>query len=96
MDEKGCEQKFRLVDRVSHKWQEFGLLLGVTMNNLNAWESEHRRNAATCWGEVMKFWLTGGVGGGEYPITWDILLSNAQLSEVAKGLEIAVSAAVNS
>ncbi len=51
------------------------------------------------WGEVMKFWLTGGVGGGEYPITWEglyILLTNAQLSEVAKGLEIAVSAAVTS
>ena len=93
-DENGRRQTFRLVDKASAKWQLFGTLLGVSSNNLTAWEVEHQRNAVSCWNKVMNFWLTGG-GSSEYPISWEglfILLADADLSEVAKDMEIAVCA----
>lgn len=67
------------------------------MNQLKAWDSENRRDAATCWKEVMAYWLNGG-GKDDYPATWEdlyILLDDAELTEIARKLKDAVTSAAH-
>ena len=37
---------------VSAKWYDFGLLLGIGFNELEAWEAQHRGDANKCWNKV--------------------------------------------
>ena len=90
--EHGCQQGFRLVDKVSSKWQTFGRRVKIEHNKLKALEDQYR-DPARCWLEVMEHWLNGG-GNREYPVTWDglyALLEDVEFSEVAKELKKAVS-----
>ena len=75
------------------KWKDFGLLLGMTLNDLEALEREHRGKAKDIWNQVMDHWLAGR-GGGDYPTSWEgmyALLNDLELSEVADELEKAVN-----
>ena len=36
---------------VSASWYNFGLLLGIGLNELKTWDANHR-DAAICWNEV--------------------------------------------
>ncbi len=96
-DGSGHEQTFRLVDRVSSKWMEFGRLLGLHANQLDGWKMESLGTVATCWNKVMAFWLEEGGGGGgaqDYPATWEglySLLEDLNLREIAKELEMKVA-----
>lgn len=94
-DKKGGKHIFRLVDRVSAKWKDFGLLLGLSPNQLSAWERQFRGNANKCWTKVMEHWLNGGAKD-DYPPTWEglyMLLENAQFLQVAEDLKKAVQEA---
>ena len=85
--------KFQLVSQVSAKWKDFGLLLNVTLNDLEALEQEHRGNAKNIWNRVMDHWLAGK-GGYDYPASWEglyTLLKDLDFSEVSDELEKAVS-----
>ena len=80
------------MSKVSVKWKDFGLRLGMTLNDLEAWEREHRGAAKDIWNKVMDHWLAGG-GGHDYPATWEglySLLRDVELSEAANQLEKAV------
>lgn len=91
-DERGCPQIFRLVDRVSASWKEFGVILGLGTNQLEKWEAQYRGDANMCWARVIEEWLNGGIGS-DYPVTWEglyTLLKDAQYSVVAEELKIAV------
>ncbi len=75
------------------KWKGFGLRLGMTLNDLEALEREHRGNAKDIWNKVMDHWLAGG-SGHDYPASWEglyTLLNDLELSEVAKRLQKAVN-----
>ena len=91
LDEQGQQRTFRLVDLVSVKWREFGLLLGLTQNQLEGWSTQHLGNSSHCWHEVMQHWLDGVSRG--YPVSWEglyRLLKDAEYPAVARKLEVAV------
>ena len=88
-DEEGQEQVMRLVKLVSAEWQDFGMLLGMDLDELRAWKSE---SASWCWNKVMKQWLSQG-GTQDYPATWEGLYSLLKVtgfSDIAQQLEKAV------
>ena len=90
---KWSKGKFRLVNRVSGTWKEFGTLLEVEQNQLDAWRNECRDDAGRCWDKVMGHWLSTG-GTSDYPATWDglyILLEDVEFSEVAVELKEVIS-----
>ena len=92
-DEQGQKQVFRLVKRVSAKWYDFGMLLGVGLNELDAWEIQYRADATRCWNKVMDNWLTTG-GSRDYPATWEglrVLLDDLDFGNVAMDLNRALS-----
>ena len=94
-DERGEEQTFRLVNRVSLKWESFGYRLDLPQNMLGAWRDECLNNSARCWCKVMHHWLTGG-DTPDYPVTWDglyVMLKDVEYSEEARELREAVLAA---
>lgn len=93
VDKHGQKKTFRLVDRVSSRWRKFGILLGLTMNQLEAWDDQHRGNASICWNKVMEYWLAGD-DVDDYPATWEglyTLLNDCTFSEVAADLKRIVS-----
>ena len=93
-DERGEEQKFRLVNRVSSRWESFGYRLDLPQNMLDAWREECHHISARCWCKVMHHWLTGG-DTPDYPATWDGLyemLEDVEYFEVARQLREAVLA----
>ena len=90
-DEHGDRQTYHLVKKVSSKWIEFGLALGLENNELEAWEADLRGQTERCWRKVMQHWLDGGTN--DYPSTWEGLyemLTDQGYAEVAKGLKTAV------
>lgn len=92
-DERGLTQTFRLVDRVSASWKNFGIILGLTMNQLKRWEDQYRGDSNSCWARVMEFWLSGGSDKDDYPVTWEglyTLLYDTEYSVVADELKMVV------
>lgn len=68
------------------------MLLGISSNQLSAWEEQYRGNANMCWTKVMEHWLNG-VGTERYPPTWEglyMLLEDTQYVQVAEELKRAV------
>ena len=80
------------MNRVSAKWYNFGMLLGLDLNQLDGWEAEYRGNASRCWNRVMNQWLTQG-GSHDYPATWEglyTLLRDTEFPNIATKLKNAV------
>ena len=95
-DKKGRQKEFRLVKQVSAKWKRFGVILGVTSNDLDALEEQYRGKAESCWREVMRHWLEGG-GGCGYPASWSglcTLLRDAEYAEIANQVKRVVDRAI--
>ncbi len=87
----GCGE-FRLVSRVSRKWESFGILLGIPYNELEVWKDDSRSSDQR-WLRVMQHWLDGK-GPPDYPPTWDglyLLLQDVECAQVAEELRKAVS-----
>ena len=92
-DESGEEQTLQLIEKVSCKWLDFGLKVGLEMNCLEAWERQHHEDASRCWLEVMKCWLNMA-GSRHYPATWEglyQLLMDVGYKKVAKDLSTALA-----
>ena len=88
-DKQGRGHTFSLIDKTSAKWSDFGLFLGLPLNQLDAFDAQFRGNAAECWKHVMSFWLSGR-GSKDYPVSWEglsALLCDVGFSEVAKELK---------
>lgn len=89
-DKHGKEKTFRLVDKVSSGWRDFGNMLGLTMNQLEAWEMDQCcKNSSALWRKVMNYWLTKGQTL-DYPATWDglnSLLLDLSYTEIARELK---------
>ena len=79
------------MDRVSTKWRKFGLLLNLTPNMLDGWDSQNRGKAEDCWVRVMQHWMDRG--SKVYPATWQglyDLVEDVGYPAVAKELKEAV------
>ena len=95
-DPHGREQKFRLINRVSAKWIDFGYRLKRNTNQLEGWERECLLNADRCWCKVMSHWLKED-GTPDYPTTWRgvfCLLEDVECLEVAQGLQKALDSVI--
>lgn len=72
-----------------------GIQLGITLNDLEALESEHRGKVEDIWDKVMAHWLKAkGKHGCDYPNTWEglyTLLEDTECSQVAADLKKAVT-----
>ena len=81
-----------MVDQVSAKWHDVGMLLGLSLNQLDAWDAEYRGNANKCWNRVIDQWLTRG-GSHDYPATWEgvyTLLKDTGFKKIARKLKSAI------
>ena len=90
-DSQGEKRTFRLVDRVDSKWREFGLLLDLGPNQLDALYMNRLGQTDMCWNSVMEHWWKGG--SAQYPPTWEglyLLLEDMRLSGIADELKEAV------
>ena len=82
---------FSLRDKVSSKWRDFGTLLDITDNNLDAMARANSNEPSSCWNRVMQHWLNRGCM--DYPVSWDglyCLLEDVQCATVAEELRKAV------
>ena len=68
-DKQGYEQKFRLVDKVSAQWRQFGEMLDLESNQLDAFRQEAFGNVVEFWKRVINHWCKGS--SAHYPPTWD-------------------------
>ena len=87
------EGQFRLFERVCPKWKDFGIILNIEFELLNAWEKECNKNAIRCWDKVMTRWLEGTTHK-DYPSTWNglyDLLNDLEYAEVTTTLKKIVS-----
>ena len=78
---------------VSAKWRKFGTLLGLKLNELDAWDKQYRGDCSDCWNRVMDDWLTRGDSA-----TWNglyCLLNDLGYGNVAVKLKNAVTGQVS-
>lgn len=90
-DGSGHVHKFRLINRVSSKWESFGYRLDIPQNMLDGWREQCLGYSARCWMKVMECWLT--VGHSQYPPSWEGLyemLEDVEYAEVATELRHAL------
>ena len=77
---------------VGANWYDFGMILGVGLNQLDAWDAQYRGDARKCWNKVMEHWLAEG-GSQDYPATWEglyTLLNDLGFAKVSKLMRKAV------
>ena len=95
-DSHGREQKFRLINRVSGRWLDFGYRLQRNTSQLEGWERECLLNSDRCWCKVMSHWLKED-GTPDYPTTWKgvfCLLEDVDCLQVAQDLQKALSSVI--
>ena len=93
-NQHGEVERFRVVSEIFNKWQEIGILVGISHQQLEAWEREKRESKACCIA-VLNHWLQNA--SGKYPASWEGLceiLEDCELGQVAERLRVAVNAAV--
>ena len=79
------------MDKVSARWQRFGLALDLTPNQLDALDRQYRGDAYLSWNRVMDHWRQGG--SARYPPQWEglySLLRDMEYGQIAVELEAAV------
>ena len=96
-NDDGSEEVFCLTKRVSTRWKDIGILLGLESNELTAIERDIPLDTGMRWNKVMECWLEGC--SSEYFPTWEglyALLNDIECSEIAIKLEDAVNKALSS
>ena len=69
-----------------------GIMLDITVDKLNAWDSKHRGDVTMCWGELMEHWKNSG-STCKYPPSWEglhELLCDIKYSVAAEEIKKAV------
>ena len=95
-ESEGAEQDFRLVNRVSSKWKQFGRRINLEEDLMTTWDRQVRGNAEECWDMVMQRWLKGE--RHNYPLTWEglfKLLKDVAFQGVVPDLKHAVESAAS-
>ena len=90
INDKGENQKFELIKKVSAKWREIGFRLQFPKEKLDMWEEKYQGNAYNCWYAMISEWLE------ENPTKWTDLFSmldDIGYSKVRVDLESALTSA---
>ena len=93
----GKEELYRLIKRVSTKWDKIGIRIGLEHNTLVSIKRHLQGDAEICWQEVMQKWLDGQ-GQEKYQTSWEglySLLNDIECSQVAKELKDAIAKATD-
>ena len=99
-DVKGEHHNFHLVTRASKYWKRIGLRLGYSTADLKTIEDDQGGNDQLCWCYLMEKWLCSNQQAQKtpsYPVSWKGLhsmLIDAEASDVAKCLRVAVTRAI--
>lgn len=84
-DSKGVQQRLRITQSISNKWQEIGALLSISRAQLESWSLKYQQDNIKCCSAVLDYWLVSGCD--EYPANWEGLL------ELMEDMEFKVVAA---
>ena len=94
INNEGEKETLRVKQSIWHLWKEIGLLLGISMGELRAWETIHLKDPRECINEVLHYWLESpNETNDAYPTTWEglyKLLEDSELIEVALVLKQAL------
>ena len=88
-DKDGKLQRFRLRDKIHSHWEDIGIRLGLTLNEMDAWQQECLGKVARCCTKVFEHWLTSG-GTEDYAATWEglyRLLEDIDCATIAEDLK---------
>jgi hypothetical protein len=92
--EGGETKRFYLMEEIDTKWRDIGLLLGLSLTQLESIEIEYRDKPTECCRAVLGKWLENPPD--EYPITWNgliDLLEDCKLTQAVKELKSVLSKA---
>ena len=87
-DSHGQIQKYYPINKISHKWRDIGVLVGLSLAELNNISAKHSEDAKRCCEAVLEKWLDSPPH--HYPTTWQGLLEvleDSQLSRVVSELK---------
>ena len=87
-DSNGQLQNLRLCKELSARWQEVGVLLGLSSSHLKAIEKQCHYDVTICCHDILSDWLQ--MDEGSYPVNWGGMLSllkDMELSAIAKKLQ---------
>ena len=90
-DSEGMQLNFELIDQVSAEWRRMGLLVGLSMNNLEGISRDKPNTTERCQ-EVFSHWIQRN--HTPYPPTWPglySLLRDARKITVAENLKEALN-----
>jgi hypothetical protein len=88
INEEGMNKPLRVSKSIWHKWEDIGLLLGISMGDLRRWKIINMGDPSMCINEVLEYWLESP--NETYPATWEglyKLLEDAELKEIANTLK---------
>ena len=87
-NERGQEQRLRILEEVCIKWKDIGCVIGLSPSRLDAIEVYRFHNAKECCRDVFGVWLEQEEG--RYLVTWDgvrELLKDMELSATAQKID---------
>lgn len=93
-NENNQTERFYLMDKISHKWQDIGQLVGLSIGQLASISRQHHEDATECLRYVLGKWMESPPM--QYPNTWHglvELLNDCEFMEVTKELKIALNKA---
>jgi hypothetical protein len=59
-----------IIDKVSSKWTDIGLRVGLNWNQLNGYRKKRLGEEEDCCRDVFSYWIDD-YGTSQYPLTWD-------------------------
>ena len=89
----GQERQFRLLPRISHRWNALGGTFGIEQGILDGFQIQNMLNQENCCRAVIQRWLENG--SNMYPVTWEglfnALRADGTLGTIADDLRKALS-----
>ena len=93
-DGSGAEQKLKIVEEISSKWQDLAILLGLSMSQIDGIQKmQSVMEAEQCCLRVFDHWISNNGEFTDYPITWNglhKLLEDVGHRAVARRMKTAV------
>ena len=91
-DENGTKQQLRIIEAISHRWQQLAILVGLSMNKINAIENNFHPEQRSL--RVFDIWITSSSDTTTaYPVTWNglhRLLEDINYRALAERMKVAL------
>ena len=95
-DEGGQTKRYYLMDEISFKWHDIGVLIGLSFAQLESISMEHREKPTECCRAVLGHWFDDPPP--DYPVTWKgliELLEDCQLDQTVSELIKVLDTSIN-